>query len=183
MKKSKILTIILPLTAILLCYAAYEYGYVTIASKVVELREIREQKEKMIFKYVAAISKRQQIAGTLNFLRPVKTNYDDGMIHEPLPAGAVENLRNILREIITHCGGQMKGDTGAQPVKSGIYMIYEIEVDMALPDTKALNDIVYEIESNTLYMVIKHMDVRVTNPKSPGELSAKFKIAAIGIGR
>jgi len=182
-KNSKILTIILPLTAILLCYAAYEYGYVALASRTLDLQETREQKEKMLFKYVAAISKRQQIASTLHFLRPVKTNDDEGIINEPLPAGAMENLRNTLKEIITQNGGQMNGDKGAQPVKSGIYLIYETEVDTMLPDTRALNEIVYAIESHTKYMVIKNMDVRITNPNSPRELAVKFKIAAIGIGR
>lgn len=182
-KNSKILTIVLPLTAILVCYAAYEYGYVTLASSIMELRETREQKEKMLFKYVAAISKRQQIASTLHFLRPVKTNNDEGIIKEPLPTGAMKNLRSTLKEIITRNGGQMNGDKDTQPVKSGLYLIYETEVDTMLPDTRALNEIVYAIESHTKYMVIKNMDVRVTNPNFPRELAVKFKIAAIGIGR
>lgn len=174
---------VLPLTAILLCYAGYEYGYVTLASARMELQDAREQKEKMLFKYVAAISKKQQIASTLHFLRPVKATDDEGIINEPVPASAMENLRSTLKEIVTQGGGQVAGEKGAEPVKSGIYMIYEIEVDAMLPDTRALNEIVYAIESHTLYMVIKNLDVHVTNPNTPRELAVKFKIAAIGIGR
>jgi len=183
-RNSKILIIALPLTLILLCYAAYEYGYTALMTKTAELQDTRELKEKMLFKYIAAISKKQQIASTLHFLRPVKVMNDEGFIKEPASAAAMERLRGTLKEIIVQGGGQITGDRSTEPVKSGIYMIYEIEVDSKLPDTRALNEIVYAIESHKLHMVIKNLDIRVTNPNAPREMVARIKVAAIGtVGR
>ncbi len=182
-RNSKILKIVLPLIGLLLCYAAYEYGYVALTSAKMELQDTREQKEKMLFKYVAAISKKQQISSTLHFLRPVKAADDEGIINEPVPATAMESLRNTLKEIIIQGGGQIAAERTAEPVKSGIYRIYEIEIDAMLPDTRALNDIVHGIETHTLFMTVKQLNVWVTNPDNPRELAIKLKINAIGIGK
>lgn len=183
LQKSIILKIALPLTIVLLCYIAYEYGYVALSTKVTELKDDREQKEHMLYKYTVAVSKRQQIASTLNFLRPIKMNDDKGIIKSSQPNDALEHFNHTLREIIAKNGGQINGSNKALPQKKGKYVIYEMEIDTLLPDVRALSDIFYEIESNALYMIIKYVDVRVINPASPRELAAKFKIAAIGVGR
>jgi hypothetical protein len=182
-QNSKILMIVLPLTLILLGYAAYDYGYPGLQSSIQEAQDFREQKEKMLYKYVAAISNKQHITSTLSFLRPMKAANDQGMIGEPDPLKASQTLSASLKEIIIQGGGQFVNEKGYQPVKSGTYKMILADIEAILPDARALNDIVYAIEAHRLYMVIREMDVNVTNPNNPRELAVKFKIAALGVGK
>lgn len=175
--------IVLPLTLILLGYAAYDYGYLSLKTAFQEAQDTRQQKEKMLYKYAATISKKQQITTTLTFLRPMKAANDQGIINEPDPVKAGEALSASLKEIILQGGGQVIGEKGYEPVKSGTYRMMLTDMEAMLPDARALYEIVYAIEAHRLYMVVRELDVNVRNQNNPRELAVKFKIAALGVGR
>ena len=181
-QNSKILMIVLPLTLILLGYAAYEYGYLGLQSAIQEAQDTRAQKEKMLYKYVAAISNKQHIIGTLTFLRPMKAANDQGILGEPDPVKAGQALNVAIKEVILRGGGQVVDEKGPSQVKSGVYKTMLADIEAVLPDARALNDIVYAIEAHRLHMVIRQMDVNVANQNNPRELAVKFKIAALGVG-
>ncbi len=183
MGKSKLLIIILPLTIILLAWAGYEYGYLYLDSAVEQMREERDQKEKMLYKYTATISQRQHIVNTLTFLRPAKSTNDQGFIVTEDPAQAGEVLKGVIAEIVSKAGGQIVNDSLGEPVKTGSYWILQQEVELMLPDARALYEIVHGIEAHNLYLVVREMETDVLDQDNPRELTAKMKIEALGAGR
>lgn len=130
MGKSKLLIIILPLTIILLAWAGYEYGYLYLDSAVEQMREERDQKERMLYKYTATISQKQHIVNTLTFLRPAKSTNDQGFIITEDPDQAGEVLKGVIAEIVSKAGGQIVNDSLGEPVKSGSYWILQQDVDL-----------------------------------------------------
>ena len=56
-------------------------------------------------------------------------------------------------------------------------------MDIVLPDTRALSDVIYGIETRTPFIVIKELDSRVRNFKEPRELMVKIRVAALTGGK
>ena len=179
MKKSKLLMIALPVTILLFCYAAYEYGYLAIQLEKIEMGEKRSQKERMLLRYLATISQRQHIQSALVFLRPLKKVNDEGIIKAQEPAKAADALNSILKEVFSQKGGVISREKPQEPQKTGALTVMVMEIDAVLPDAGALHEIVYAIETHPFLMVIKRMDVKISDKNNPRELSAKFEIAAL----
>lgn len=56
-------------------------------------------------------------------------------------------------------------------------------MDVVLPDTRALSDVVYSIETRTPYIIVKELDTRVRNLREPRDLMVKLSVAALTRGR
>jgi hypothetical protein len=52
-----------------------------------------------------------------------------------------------------------------------------------LPDTRALEDILFSIESRTPYLVVKELDTRVRNFRDPRDLLIKLDVSALTGGK
>jgi hypothetical protein len=52
-----------------------------------------------------------------------------------------------------------------------------------LPETKALNDILYSFETNPVALLMRELDVKVRNMREPRELMVKFKVSSINMGK
>jgi hypothetical protein len=55
-------------------------------------------------------------------------------------------------------------------------------MDAVLPDIRALGDTLYAIESQTPYLAVRELEVRIRNPKEPRDLSVKLKVSGLTEG-
>ena len=67
----------------------------------------------------------------------------------------------------------------AKPETLGKFTLITVSMDITLPDVRALADILYAIETRTPYLVVKELDVRVSNFKEPKALAAKLDVSAL----
>ena len=58
-----------------------------------------------------------------------------------------------------------------------------VSIDAVLPDTAALSEILYSIETRTPYLIVKELDTRVRNPREPKDLMVKMDISALTGGK
>lgn len=63
------------------------------------------------------------------------------------------------------------------------FKVIGISMDAAIPDPGALSDVLYSIETRTPTLVVKELDARVKNFKSPRELMIKIDVAGLYGGK
>jgi len=57
--------------------------------------------------------------------------------------------------------------------------VANMSVDATLPDTRALSDVLYGIETRTPYVIVREVDTRVRNFRDPRELVVKLRLSAL----
>lgn len=63
------------------------------------------------------------------------------------------------------------------------FKVVNVSFDFTAPDTGALRDIVFFVETRTPYLLIKELDCRVRNFKEPRELMVKLDVSALYGGK
>lgn len=81
-----------------------------------------------------------------------------------------------------------KPEKGPKPKKEKIedktrFKFVSVSFDFTAPDTGALRDIIFFVETRVPYLVIKELDCRVRNFKEPRELMVKLDVTALYGGK
>lgn len=81
-----------------------------------------------------------------------------------------------------------KPEKGIKPKKEksedkSRFKFVNVSFDFTAPDTGALRDIIFFVESRVPYLVIKELDCRVRNFKEPRELMVKLDVTALYGGK
>jgi hypothetical protein len=58
-----------------------------------------------------------------------------------------------------------------------------VTIDAILPDTRALGNTLLAIETQTPYLVVRELDVRIRNFRDPKDLTIKLKVSGLTGGR
>ncbi|MCX5806047.1 MAG: type II secretion system protein GspM [Proteobacteria bacterium] len=173
--------IALPFTLILLGFVIYEYGFLVIRAEQTATREIYELKAKGLEKQLALIVQKPQLEKRLDALKEIR-KADDGKIIEgqtvPLAAAA---LQNTVKGIISSRGGTISSERVEKPEDLGKFEIISVTIDTAMPDIRSLSDAIYAIETQTPFLTIRELDVRIKDYREPRELQVKLKISAIAV--
>lgn len=67
--------------------------------------------------------------------------------------------------------------------EGGRLKVITVSMDATLPDTAALSDVLYSIETRTPYLVLRELDIRVRNFKEPRELMVRMDVSGIYGGK
>lgn len=179
MKRSKLLIWAIPFIVILAGYAVYEYGISSVYRRADEISEQRASKIKMLEKYTALIARKPLLEKQIVELRQARKNEDGKMMAAQTIAIASANLQNSVKGIITGRGGVINSERMEKTDEEGKFKIISVSVDAVFPDIRALSDTLLAIETQTPYLVVKEVDVRVRNYTDPKDLLVKLKVAAL----
>ena len=61
----------------------------------------------------------------------------------------------------------------------GKFKVINVVLDVIFPDTRALSDALFAIETQTPYLVVKELDARVRNYNDPKDLLVKLKVSGL----
>jgi hypothetical protein len=181
--KSKIIKFALPVIVVLFGLVAYQYGYVRIKAEMVSIREMQVMKNKTLVKYITIIAEKPLLESKLTSLKERRKTDDSKIIEGQTITLSANTLEDIVKGIITGRGGSIASERVEKPDDLDKFKIVNASIDLFLPDTQALSDIIYSIETRTPYIVIRELDVRVRNIKEPKELMVKLRIAALTGGK
>jgi hypothetical protein len=182
-RKSKLVIVSIPLIIILAVAVIYEYGIVNIGEEISSTRELQVSKIKSLKKITEAIAEKPNLEKQIMQLKDTRKSEDAKMIAAQTPAIAAATLQNSVEGIITGKGGTINSERVEKPEELGKFKVINVVLDVIFPDVRALSDTVYAIETQTPYLVIKEMDVRVRNYTDPKDLIVKLKIAALTGGQ
>ena len=198
----------IPVLLGLLSLVIYQYVYLDVRTQKASIREQREAKMKTLYKYVALIAEKPELEKQLAALKEqekaLRAKFIDG---EPISLASA-NMQGMVKGIVTGRGGTITserigkpedlekapllpagpaapaakaavGKKIVKPVEAPKIQVLNVSIDATLPDTAALADILYSIETRTPSLVVKELDTRVRNFKEPRELMVR--IDAVGL--
>lgn len=181
--KSKLSRVALPVIVVLALLVAYQYVYLAVSSEIASLRERQAARMGTLERYVNLIAERPALEKKLEALRERRVTEASKIIEAQTLSIAAATLETIVKGSITRTGGSIASERVEKPEDLGKLKVVNVSVDAVLPDTRALSDVLFTLESHTPYIVIKEMDTRVRNFRDPRELMVKLRIAALTGGK
>jgi hypothetical protein len=183
MKKTKTLIVSIPFMIILMGLLIYQYGYLRIRSELATIQEEQAIKTRTLEKYINLISEKPHLETRLASLRDTRKADDSKLIEGQTPSLAAAQLQEIVKSTITGRGGTISSERVGKPGDLGKFKVISVSVDASIPDSRALSEILYSIETRTPYLVIKELDTRVKNYRDPREIMVKLDVSALTAGR
>jgi len=178
-RKSKILVIATPLMIILLGAVIYQYGYLRVQTELTAMEDTTSVKSKTLEKYMTLIAERPRIEERLNTLRGARKAENSKMIEGQTPSLAAAALQNTIKGMITARGGTISSERAEKPMDNGKFRTITVTIDAVVPDTRALGDTLYAIETQTPYLVVRELDTRIRNFREPRDLMVKLKVSGL----
>ncbi len=179
MKKNKPLTIAIPLLIILFLIAA-EYGYSKIQSKMASIKERQAGKTQLVEKYISLISEKPALAKRFASLKEERSALNAKLIEGSTPSIAAAALQEKIKGIVAEKGGTISSEKIEKTEELGAFSIISVSINAVLPDSGALNNILYDIETHTPRLVVKELDVTVKNARKPtGDITINLVVSAL----
>jgi len=210
-KNNRLLLIGLPLAVLLLVLVLYKYVYVGATAEISSLREQQDVKMATLKKYVNLIAEKPELEKQLAALREQAKAQDVKLISGEPASLASANLQGLVKGVVTGRNGTItservgktedleKAAASAQAGASATakpasdkktarpagpkLQVLSVSIDSTIPDTSALSDILYSLETRTPYIVMKELDVRVRNFRDPRELMVRMDAMGLYEGR
>jgi hypothetical protein len=183
MKKKNNLLITIPVLIILAGLVAYQYGYQSIRQEMSSIKESEVSKTKMLEKYIALIAEKPDLEKKLEDLKEERKTDDSKLIEAQTVSIAAASLQETIKALVTGRGGSITSERVEKPDTLGNLKVVNVSIDAVLPDTRALSDLLYGVETRTPYIIIKEVDTRVRNFRDPRELMVKIRVSALTGGQ
>ena len=179
MKRNRKLIIAIPLMVILSGLVIYQYGYLRVHSDITSIKEEQAVKTKTLEKYITLISEKPRLEKKLSLLKETRKTDESKLIEGQTPSLAAAVLQDTVKGIITGRGGTISSERVVKPEDIGKFKVISVSIDAVLPDSRALSDILYAIETRTPYLVVKELDTRVRDFRNPRDLIIKLDVSAL----
>jgi hypothetical protein len=183
LKKSKTLIITIPLMVILAGFFLYQYVYSGIQTELSSIKESQAIKTKTLEKYITFIAEKPQLEKELALLKETRTDEDTKLVEGETLSLAAATLQEMVKDIVIRNGGSISSERVVKPDDLGKFKVITVSIDTVLPDSRALRDILYSIETRTPYLTVKDIDIRIRNYKEPKELVVKMDVSALTSSR
>jgi hypothetical protein len=183
MKKNKTLFFAVPLMLILVFLVVYKYGYLDIGADTASVKEEQDIKNKLLQKYMTLIAEKPLIEKQIISLKAESRADDSKLIQGQTPSLAAATLQEIITGIVIEKRGSISSQRVGKPEDLGKFKVISVSIDAVLPDSAALSEILYSIETRTPYLIVKELDTRVRNIREPKDLMVKMDISALTGGQ
>jgi hypothetical protein len=151
-----------------------------------ELAALREQRKadgsKMMegdSPTLASASLQEMVKGIITSRGGVISSERVGKVEDVIPLSSGQSEEEAKTAKTRKTPGEKKG----KPEEKSQFKIITVSVDFVVPETGALRDILYFIETRTPSLIIKELDPRVRNFKEPRELMVKMDVSALFGGK
>lgn len=168
---------------ILLGLIMYKFVYLKVQADVASVKENQAIKTKTLGKYISLISEKPQLEKNLVSLKETRKADDSKLIEGQTLSLAGASLQEMIKDIVTGKGGTISSERVGKPEDLGKFKVISVSIDTVLPDSRALSDMLYSIETHTPYLFVKEIDIRIRNFRDPRELMVKLDVSALTSGR
>jgi hypothetical protein len=181
--KSRTLVLAIPFMVVLLGLLIYQYVYVRIQTDVASIKESESVKTRTLEKYITLIAGKPQMEKMLASLKDERKADDSKLVEGHTLSLASAALQDTVKDIVTRSGGTISSQRVSKPEDLGKFKVITVSIDTILPDSRALRDILYAIETRTPYLTIKEVDIRIRNFRDPREQVVKLDVSALTSGK
>jgi len=182
-KNSKILAFLIPVMAILAGFAFHDYVYIPVRDEMRAIEEIKEAKMITLTKYIDTLARKPSLEKDIVFLRERRRAEEAKMVEGQTPSVAAANLQNLVKEIVVGKGGTIASERMEKPEELGRFKVVTVSIETIVPETKALTDMLLLMQSQSVSLFVREMDVRTRNMREPRDLTARFRVSALNMGK
>ena len=182
-KNSKILVFLIPVMAILAGFAFHDYIYIPVRDEMRLIEEIKEAKMTTLAKYIDLMARKPSLEKAITSLREQRRAEEAKMVEGQTPSVAAANLQNLIKEIVVGKGGTIASERMEKPEEWGRFKVVTVSIETIVPETKALSDMLLSMENQPVSLFVREMDVRIRNMREPRDLTARFRVSALNVGR
>jgi len=182
-KSGRFLLLGLPLIAVLICGVVYQYGYVRVRAELSEMREMQDQKMKVLQRQIALISRKSRLEQEQRALGAERKAEGTKFIDGATAALAGASMQQLVKGIIAGKGGAVLGENVGKPEDAGGFTIISETLDSSFPDIKTFFDAVFALETQAPYIGVREIEVRVKNSIDPRDFAVRMKISALTSGK
>jgi len=182
-QRSRLLAYAVPVMVVLAGLAVYQYGFVNARREMASLRETGAARERALAKCAEMIAEKPELEKKLGALKEKRKTSASKIIEAQTLTLCAAALQETVKGIITGRGGSIASERVEKAEEFGKLRVVTITVDAALPDTRALSDILFGIETHVPYIVVRETDTRVRNFREPRELMVKLRLSSLGGGK
>lgn len=180
---SRLLVYAVPVIVVLAGLAVYQYGFVNARSEMASLKETGAARERALAKCMEMIAGKPELEKRLGTLREKRKVAASKIIEAQTLTLCAAALQETVKGIITGRGGSITSERVEKTEEFGELRVVNVNVDAALPDTRAFSDILFSIETRETYIVVREMDTRVRNFREPRELMVKLRLSSLAGGK
>jgi hypothetical protein len=177
--RSKRSLLLLPLVAGLLGLVIYNNGVLAVYGKISSMREMEAEKIRTLDKYDRFIARKSELQARLAASREARRADDTKLIDGQTATVAAANLQNTIKGILTSRGGSLTSTRIEKPEEAGVFTLVSVSIDGMVPDTRALVDALYAIETQTPYLLVTELDARTRDYREPRELIVRLKVTGL----
>jgi hypothetical protein len=181
--KSKLLVMSIPVIIVLAGLVAYQYGYQGVKHEMSFMKETQASKTKILEKYISLIAEKPDLEKQLENLKEERKTDDSKIVDAQTLSIAAAALQETVKALVTSRGGSITSERVEKPDNLGNFKVINVSIDAIVPDTRALSDLLYGVETRTPYLIIKEVDTRVRNFRDPKELMVKIRVSALTGGQ
>ena len=182
-KNSKILLLLIPVMAILAGFAFYDYVYIPVRDEMRSIEEIKEAKRVTLAKSIDVLARKPLLGKAIASLRERRRAEEAKMVEGQTPSVAAANLQNLVKEIVVGKGGTIASERMEKPEELGRFKVVTVSIETIVPETKALAEMLLLMENQPVSLFVREMDVRIRNMREPRDLTARFRISALNVGK
>lgn len=179
MKRNRMLIVGVPLIIILLGMVFYRYGYLKVRAEVDSIKEEQKVESKTLQKYVSMIAEKPLLEKKIAQLTETRKADMANLIEGQTPSLVAATLQDTVKNIITSKGGTISSERVGRPEDLGKFRVITTSVDATVPEARSLSEILYAVETQTPYLVIKELDTRVRDFRNPRELMIRMDVSAL----
>jgi len=183
MKKSRTLIAAIPLIVVLMAVVGFRYGYVSIHSELAAIKEAQATRAKTLEKYMTLIAEKPLLEKKLAQLSEERKADTSKLIEGQTLSLIAATLQETVKTQVTGHGGTISSERVGKPEDIGQFRIISVAIDAVVPDSRALSDILFSIETRTPFLVVKEIDTRVRDFRNPRELMVKIDVSALTAGK
>jgi hypothetical protein len=177
--RSKLSLLLLPLVAVLIGLVIYNNGVLAVYDKVSSMRETEAEKIRTLDKYDRFIARKSELQARLAASKEARRAADTKLIDGQTATVAAANLQNTIKTILTSRGGSVSITRIEKPAEAGVFTLVSMSIDGMLPDTRALVDTLYAIETQTPYLLVTELDARTRDYREPREFIVRLKVTGL----
>ena len=180
--RNKLVIYAIPVIIVLAGLTIYQYGYLNARQEIMSLRDTNAARTRTLIRCMEMIGERANLEKKLEALREKRKEDTSKTIEAQTPSLCAAALQEMVKGIITGQGGSITSERVEKTENLGKFRVIGISIDTMLPDTRALSDLLFGIETRTPYIVVRELDVRVKNFRDPRELVVKLRLSALARG-
>lgn len=174
-----ILKVGIPSIVVLFGLLVYQYVFLGFQVRLGALSEVEAVKTRTLLQQASLIAALPELEARLAQLKESRKTETLKLIEAQTISLAAAAIQNTVKGLVTARGGTISSERVEKAEDRGGFKVVSTSVDANLPDAKALEDVLFSVETRTPYLVVREIDVRVKNWTEPRELAVKFKISAL----